>query len=59
MIRLRQIALVATDLEPSRPTLQHRQIAEVYYVNPGVSEFGLHNALLLVGDQFIEVVIPR
>jgi hypothetical protein len=27
-------------------------------VDPGVGEFGLHNALLLVGDQFIEVVSP-
>ena len=26
--------------------------------DPGVAEFGLHNALLNVGDQFIEVVSP-
>ncbi len=26
--------------------------------DPGVAEFGLHNALLSVGDQFIEVVSP-
>lgn len=58
MIRLRQIALVATDLDDAVHQLCSALGAEVCYVDPGVGEFGLHNALLLVGDQFIEVVSP-
>lgn len=58
MIRLRQIALVATDLDGAVHQLCSALGAEVCYVDPGVGEFGLHNALLLVGDQFIEVVSP-
>jgi len=30
----------------------------VCFKDPGVAEFGLHNALMTVGDQFIEVVSP-
>jgi catechol 2,3-dioxygenase-like lactoylglutathione lyase family enzyme len=58
MIRLRQIALVATDLDQAVRELCEALGAEVCFVDPGVGEFGLHNALLLVGDQFIEVVSP-
>lgn len=58
MIRLRQIALVAADLEAAVTQLCEALGAEVCFVDPGVGEFGLHNALVLVGDQFIEVVSP-
>lgn len=58
MIRLRQIALVAADLDSAVTQLREALGAEVCFVDPGVGEFGLHNALLLVGDQFIEVVSP-
>jgi hypothetical protein len=58
MIRLRQIALVAADLDQAVRSLCEALGAEVCFVDPGVGEFGLHNALLLVGDQFIEVVSP-
>jgi catechol 2,3-dioxygenase-like lactoylglutathione lyase family enzyme len=58
MIRLRQIALVAADLDAAVSQLCSALGAEVCFVDPGVGEFGLHNALLLVGDQFIEVVSP-
>lgn len=58
MIRLRQIAVVATDLKGAVHELCRALGAEVCFVDPGVGEFGLHNALLLVGDQFIEVVSP-
>jgi hypothetical protein len=58
MIRLRQIALVAADLHGAVDQLCEALGAEICFVDPGVGEFGLHNALLLVGDQFIEVVSP-
>lgn len=31
---------------------------EVCFRDPGVAEFGLHNALMVIGDQFLEVVSP-
>ena len=57
MIRLRQVALVARDLAVVD------QLCELYglsvcYRDPGVGEFGLHNALMMIGDQFLEVVSP-
>ena len=58
MIRLRQIALVARELEPVVAELGATFGLEVCHVDPGVAEFGLHNALMLIGDQFLEVVSP-
>ena len=58
MIRLRQVALVATDLDPVVDALCAAFGLTVCFHDPGVAEFGLHNALMVVGDQFIEVVSP-
>lgn len=58
MIRLRQVALVARDLEPAVDELCDRLGLTVCFRDPGVAEFGLHNALMVVGDQFLEVVSP-
>ena len=58
MIRLRQVALVASDLDPVVAELCAALGLDVCYVDPGVGEFGLHNALMLIGDQFLEVVSP-
>jgi len=58
MIRLRQVALVASDLDTVVVELCAALGLEVCYVDPGVGEFGLHNALMLIGDQFLEVVSP-
>lgn len=58
MIRLRQVALVARDLELTTTFLRHVLAVDVCFQDPGVAEFGLHNNLLLVGDQFLEVVAP-
>jgi hypothetical protein len=58
MIRLRQVALVAHDLELTTDFLRHLLAVDVCFRDPGVAEFGLHNSLLLVGDQFVEVVSP-
>lgn len=58
MIRLRQVALVATDLDPVVDELCERFDVSVCFRDPGVGEFGLHNALMVIGDQFLEVVSP-
>ncbi|MCB1000083.1 MAG: VOC family protein [Acidimicrobiales bacterium] len=58
MIRLRQVALVAHDLELTTDFLRHLLGVEVCFQDPGVAEFGLHNNLLLIGDQFLEIVAP-
>lgn len=58
MIRLRQVAMIAPDLDPVVEELQTAFGLQVCFHDPGVAEFGLRNALLLVGDQFIEVLSP-
>jgi hypothetical protein len=58
MIRLRQIALVARQLDRVVDELCDRFGLTVCFNDPGVAEFGLHNALMTVGDQFLEVVAP-
>ena len=58
MIRLRQVALVARELDPTVDELCSAFDLRVDYRDPGVAEFGLHNALMVVGDQFLEVVSP-
>ena len=58
MIRLRQVALVASDLASVVDELCERLAVGVCFRDPGVAEFGLHNALLTIGDQFLEVVSP-
>ncbi len=58
MIRLRQVALVARDLASVVDSLCERLALRVCFRDPGVAEFGLHNALLVIGDQFLEVVSP-
>ena len=57
-IRLRQIALVAHDLDAVVAELGDVFDLAVAYNDPGVATFGLRNAVLPVGDQFIEVVSP-
>ena len=58
MIRLRQIALVAHDLESTLKELHATFGLEVAFRDPGVATFGLVNAVLPVGEQFLEVVSP-
>ena len=58
MIRLRQVALGATELTAVVDALTTAFGLTVCFHDPGVAEFGLHNALMVVGDQFIEVVAP-
>jgi hypothetical protein len=58
MLGLRQAALVAHDLTPVVDDLKAVFGVEVAYRDPGVSTFGLHNAVIPVGSQFVEVVAP-
>ena len=67
MIRLRQVALVARDLDAvvcaSVPDAVVGELCEhlgltVCFHDPGVAAFGLRNALMVIGDQFLEVVSP-
>lgn len=58
MIRLRQVAVVARELEPVVDQLCATFGLTVCFRDPGVGEFGLHNALMTVGDQLLEVVSP-
>lgn len=58
MLRLRQVALVARHLDPVVDELCGRLGLSVCFHDPGVAEFGLHNAVLVVGDQLLEVVSP-
>jgi hypothetical protein len=58
-MRLRQIALVAEKLEPAVAGLCAVLGVEICFRDPGVAEFGLVNALMPIGDQFLEVVSPK
>ncbi len=58
MIRLRQVALVAHDLDDVVGQLCEQLSLTVCFRDPGVGAFGLHNALMMIGDQFLEVVSP-
>jgi hypothetical protein len=58
-MRIRQIALVAAELEPVVRELCEVLDLEVGFNDPGVATFGLHNALMPVGDTFLEVVSPE
>jgi len=57
-MRLRQVALIARDLDPVVSDLCEALGVEVCFRDPGVGEFGLHNALMAIGDTFLEVVSP-
>lgn len=57
-LRLRQVALVADELAPVLEDLQAVFGLEVAFRDPGVKRFGLENAVIPVGTQFLEVVAP-
>ncbi|MCW8196403.1 hypothetical protein F6455_16535 [Proteobacteria bacterium 005FR1] len=57
-LRIRQIVLAARDLEQTVAQLTSVLGLQVCYRDPGVAEFGLANALMPIGDQFLEVVSP-
>ncbi len=57
-IQLRQICLVARELEPVLQDLTAILGINRCYVDPGVGVFGLENTLMPVGRNFLEVVAP-
>lgn len=57
-LRLRQVAVVAAELDPVLDQLRDELGLEVAHRDPSVASFGLVNAVLPVGNQFIEVVSP-
>lgn len=58
MIRLRQVCLVAYDRDAVVADLEAVFSLHVGYHDPHIGRLGLHNAVLPVGDQFLEVVAP-
>jgi hypothetical protein len=56
--RLRQVALVAHDLDVVVADLHDAFGLEVAFRDPAVAAFGLRNAVLPIGTQFVEVVSP-
>jgi len=57
-MRLRQVALVARDLDDVVDDLRRTLGVEVAFHDPGVETFGLRNAIMPLGDTFLEVVSP-
>lgn len=57
-LRLRQICLVATELEPVVDDFCEIFGVKVCHRDPEVGRFGLHNALMPLGSSFLEVVAP-
>lgn len=57
-LRLRQLCLVAQDLEPVVADLCALFDEPVCHRDPAVGRFGLHNAIVALGSSFIEVVAP-
>lgn len=57
-MRLRQVALVAHDLKPVVEQLGQVFGLEVAYEDPAVGVFGLVNAVMPVGGEFLEIVQP-
>lgn len=58
MLRLRQICLVAEELAPAVEALKDVLGIETCFHDPAVGTYGLENALLPVGTNFLEVVAP-
>ena len=57
-IQLRQICLVARELEPVVQDLTAILGINRCFVDPGVGNFGLENTLMPIGRNFLEVVAP-
>lgn len=57
-IQLRQICLVASDLDQVVDDLRGILGINSCYIDPGVAKFGLANNLMPVGRNFLEVVAP-
>ena len=58
-MRLRQIALVAADLDAARADIGAVLGLDWAYDDPGVGKYGLRNAVFPIGETFLEVVSPK
>jgi hypothetical protein len=58
MLRMRQICLVARDLDAVQADLSAIFGLEVCFRDPDIGRLGLHNFLMPVGNSFLEVVAP-
>ena len=58
-MRLRQIALVAADLDAARADIAAVLGQDYAYDDPGVGKYGLRNAVFAIGETFLEVVSPK
>jgi len=57
-LRLRQICLVAAQLEPAVKAIETIFGLPVCHRDPAVGQYGLENALFVCGHQFLEIVAP-
>jgi hypothetical protein len=58
-MRLRQIALVASDLAAAQADIAAILGVDYAYDDPAVGKYGLRNAVFPIGDTFLEVVSPK
>ncbi len=58
-MRIRQIVFAARDLHAASDLLKQVLGLGKPFPDPGVAEFGIDNAVLAFGDQFIEVISPN
>ena len=58
MLRLRQICLVARELKPAVDALESTFGFQTCFRDPVVANYGLENALMPVGSNFLEIVAP-
>ncbi len=57
-LRIRQIVVAARDLEKTIEQFSQVLNIQVGYRDPAVAKFGLVNAMLVIGDQILEIVSP-
>ena len=57
-LRLRQICLVASDLDTTEKQIADVLGLEICYRDTGVAKYGLRNALFAAGGTFLEIVSP-
>ena len=58
VMRIRQIALVTTELAPVRDALFELLGLDDAFIDDEVSQFGLENAVMTIGTTFLELVSP-
>ncbi|MBL0730963.1 VOC family protein [Piscinibacter sp. HJYY11] len=58
MLRLRQICLLAPELEPAVEQVRRIFGVDVCHRDEAVAKYGLVNALFVFGHQFLEIVAP-